>query len=100
MITETRSTVSDRGTIGYAEIKTEPYAPIVRLHVIIPLEHTCLEYLKIIIQASTEYGTGSAVKQLTIPMLLSKLIPLPSLVGQKRIVARLEELLPLCERLK
>ncbi len=28
------------------------------------------------------------------------LVPLPSIAEQKRIVAKLEELLPLCERLK
>lgn len=30
----------------------------------------------------------------------SLLIPLPSLAEQRRIVAKLEEILPLCERLK
>lgn len=100
LITETSLTVSGRGTIGYAEIRTEPYVPIVRLLVILPLEQTNLEYLKIVIQASTEYGTGSAVKQLTVPMLLPKVIPLPPLAEQQRIVERLEELLAMCERLK
>jgi type I restriction enzyme S subunit len=32
--------------------------------------------------------------------MISLLIPLPPLTEQKRIVAKLEEILPLCERLK
>ena len=35
-----------------------------------------------------------------VKFLKNKPIPLPPLAEQKRIVAKLEELLPLCERLK
>ena len=44
--------------------------------------------------------TGTAVRQLPAKELRNVLIPLPPLAEQKRIVAKIEELLPLCERLK
>ena len=44
--------------------------------------------------------TGTTIKHLTGQALEKVLIPLPPLAEQKRIVARLEELLPLCEKLK
>ena len=44
--------------------------------------------------------TGTAVRQLPAKELGNVLIPLPPLAEQKRIVAKLEEILPLCERLK
>ena len=46
-----------------------------------------------------ETGT-TTINQITQDMLKNALIPLPPLAEQKRIVSRLEELLPLCERLK
>ena len=45
--------------------------------------------------------TGTTtINQITQDMLKNVMIPLPPLVEQKRIVAKLEEILPLCERLK
>ncbi|MBE6990111.1 MAG: hypothetical protein E7426_05140 [Ruminococcaceae bacterium] len=45
-------------------------------------------------------GKGIAIQGLSSNALHSLKMPLPPLAEQKRIVARLEELLPLCERLK
>jgi len=45
-------------------------------------------------------ATGTAQKGFYLNQVEKLLIALPPLAEQKRIVARLEELLPLCERLK
>ena len=47
-----------------------------------------------------QYATATAQPGLSVANIVKVLIPLPPLAEQKRIVARLEELLPLCERLK
>jgi type I restriction enzyme S subunit len=44
--------------------------------------------------------TGTTIKHLTGQALEKICIPLPPLAEQYRIVAKLEELLPLCEKLK
>ena len=45
-------------------------------------------------------GKGIGIKGLSANVLHSLIVPLPPLAEQKRIVAKLEEILPLCERLK
>ena len=45
-------------------------------------------------------ATGTAQKTVGLKSLRNMLLPLPPLAEQKRVVAKLEEILPLCERLK
>ena len=45
-------------------------------------------------------ATGTAQKTVGLKSLRSMLVPLPPLTEQKRIVAKLEEILPLCGKLK
>ncbi len=51
-------------------------------------------------QAFIKMGEGGAQPNISKEKIVNSLIPLPPLAEQKRIVAKLEELLPLCERLK
>ncbi len=66
------------------------------------LEEYVLYYLRSIIGYSelTKFKKATAQESISIDAIRNVIIPLPPLAEQKRIVARLEELLPLCERLK
>ena len=82
-------TISARGTIGFCCVRTEPFVPIVRLITVIPLL-VKIEYLKYIFQALIETGEGSSIPQLTVPAIKPKIIPLPPLSEQHRIVNAIE----------
>ena len=86
-------TVSGRGTIGFSKVRMEPFMPIVRVLVVIPISLINIEYLEMCITALVEKGNGSAVKQLTVPMLSPKLIPIPPLEEQEKIVQKLKIIL-------
>ena len=99
-ITEHSITVSGRGTIGFSCVRRYPYTPIVRLICIIPMNIINLDYLQIVLTTLLEKGVGTSIKQLTVPMLSPKLIPLPPIEEQKRIVEKLDKLINACEELK
>ena len=100
IITDRSITVSGRGTMGFTCIREPNYIPIVRLLVLIPNSNIDIKFLKFLLSILTENGTGTAVKQLTVPMLAPKLIPLPPLAEQKRIVANVDKLMQICEELE
>lgn len=62
----------------------------------------CMEYIMWFINATNlaPYVTGTAQPKMNQQKMNSIPIALPPLAEQKRIVAKLEEILPLCERLK
>lgn len=84
--TEISITVSGRGTIGHPVIRDYPFSPAVRLLVLKPNDKIDIYYLKIILESMLLYGRGTSIKQLTIPMIKEKEIPLPSMEEQKKIV--------------
>ena len=83
---ENSITISARGTIGYVFVRTEPYHPIVRLISVIPYSLLNLNYLMIFLNTMREIGNGSNTPQLTVPDIKTKLIALPPLKEQNRIV--------------
>ncbi len=87
-VTEPSITIAGRGSgTGYAEIRYEPFFPIVRLIVLTPnIEKITLEFLKYAIQSLDILISGSAIPQLTIPMIKGYSLPLPSLKEQEKIV--------------
>lgn len=98
-VEESCITVSGRGTIGFSFLRTEPFTPVVRLLVLNISNQIDQKYIQNVLSALLERGVGTSIKQLTVPMIEPKLIPLPPLEEQKRIVARIEELLPYTKQL-
>ena len=85
-------TVSARGTIGYSEIRNEPFYPIVRLIVLTPnTDLTSLRFLKYVISSMNFKKSGTSIPQLTVPMIKKYQAPIPPLAEQKQIVALLDQ---------
>lgn len=87
-------TVAGRGSgTGYTEIRYEPFLPIVRLIVLTPDESDItVEFLKHAIVNLEVLSTGSAIPQLTVPMIKSYEIPVPRLNEQQAITEKLDSM--------
>jgi type I restriction enzyme S subunit len=90
-VTKPSITISARGSgTGHTEIRFENFLPIVRLIVLIPnLSLINLKFLKHSIDNLDILRSGSAIPQLTVPMIKEYNLPLPSLKEQDAIVEKL-----------
>lgn len=101
-VNEPSITIAARGSgTGHTEIRNESFFPIVRLIVLIPnLSVISLEFLKYSIDTLRILRSGSAIPQLTIPMIKGYGILLPSLFEQKVIIKKLDALFAKTKRLE
>ena len=91
-VTEQSITMSARGTIGYAAIRTEPFVPIVRLITLVPNQNVVdIRYLYYAVQNYKFTGSGTSIPQLTVPMLKKYSFPLPDKETQQDIVKVLDK---------
>ena len=86
-------TVAGRGTIGFAKYRKYDYCPVVRLIVIEIPKYIDGRYLEYYLNLFTEKSVGSSIPQLTVPMIKPKLITLPPLAEQKRIVNKINTMI-------
>ena len=93
-------TVAGRGTIGFSLFREYEYCPIVRLIVVDLSSRVDPRFVQLVMQAFPEESLGTSIPQLTVPMLRPKLIPLPPLAEQKRIVERLDLLIKIVESIE
>ena len=90
-VKEISLTISGRGTIGYCEVRTVPFLPVVRLIVATPNTNIILPItLKFIVDAFKFKGSGGAIPQLTIPMIKDKEIILPYISLQQQFSEKIE----------
>ena len=93
-VLESAVTVAARGSgTGYVIERNEPFLPIVRLIVVIPKKEILINsYLFYTLKRLPIKHSGSAIPQLTVPMIKEYSIPIPPLPEQKRIVKELDTL--------
>ncbi len=87
-------TIAARGSgTGHTEYRDYPFVPIVRLIVLTPNDEVIdVEYLMHAIKSLTILRSGSAIPQLTVPMIKGYSIPVPSKLKQLDIVDTLNKL--------
>ena len=84
----------ERGIINQALMRMKLFPPIY-------VPYFLMFFDVVLKQNAKTNSKGSAIKNIPpFEVLKNYLVPLPPLAEQKRIVVRLEELLPLCEMLR
>ena len=93
-VTKPCVTISARGSgTGHTELRDEAFLPIVRLIVCIPDTNLILnEFLKYTIDNLVIQRSGSAIPQLTVPMIKDYKIPVPTIEEQIQLIEKAETL--------
>jgi len=93
-VTKPCVTIAARGSgTGHTELRNEAFLPIVRLIVCIPdTEQMSTEFLKYTIDNLVIQRSGSAIPQLTVPMIKDYKIPVPTVEEQKQLIEKAETL--------
>ena len=95
--------ISSRAPIGYVKIITQEGTTSQGCKTFYPILVDCEFYYYIIIARKDDLihrASGTTFKEISGNGVANTIVPLPPLAEQKRIVAKLEELLPLCERMR
>lgn len=101
-VKEKSITIAARGSgTGHVELREEPFLPIVRLITIIPnLDKVVIKYLMYFLKNLNIEKSGSAIPQLTIPMIKEYEVYLPSKEEQHQIVQEIESRLSVCDKVE
>lgn len=93
-VTKPCVTIAARGSgTGHTELRREHFLPIVRLIVCIPdTKQISTEFLKYTIDNLVIQRSGSAIPQLTVPMIKDYKIPVPNIEEQELIIEKAETL--------
>lgn len=93
-VLEPSISIAARGSgTGHTEIRNEPYFPIVRLIVLIPDNELIeLKFLKYVINTLDILRSGSAIPQLTVPMIKQYKVYIPNVSRQKILIDELDKL--------
>ena len=93
-----------RAPIGTVNITDRPIVIGRGLCSITPVGNVSLRFILYVLRTLektfVDKGTGSTFKAITADVILNQKIPLPPIEEQQRIVDKLDQLLPLCERLE
>lgn len=100
--------IKDGATTGVVTVNDlcEPFSMLSSVALLKMPENFCAWYLVYVLRSDLFYKTlrtqmkGTGITRITLKQIEPLVIPLPPLAEQKRIAAKLEEILPLCERLK
>lgn len=93
-VTKPCVTIAARGSgTGHTELRNEHFLPIVRLIVCIPdTKQISTEFLKYAIDNLVIQRSGSAIPQLTVPMIKDYKIPVPIIEEQIQLIEKVENL--------